>query len=84
MMCMYKPSGMRLSLPETIDKVPITSVTAYDISSVANEVYRHNFHRDESHKLDEKGGMLCPKLVSSLCIYARSCVRLLIISKTKF
>ena len=75
---LYLCSGMRLSLPPSIDSVPITSVTAYDISSVANEVYNHNFHHNRSSKLDNKGGKLCPKLVCvsihvyvyrTLCIY---------------
>lgn len=39
--------GMHLSLPAEVRDLPITSITAFDCSDVANEVYRHNFLRSK-------------------------------------
>lgn len=36
--------GMRLSLPNLILETPISSITAFDCSDVANDVYEYNFH----------------------------------------
>lgn len=35
---------MRLGLPDQIQGLPITSITAFDCSTIANQVYEHNFH----------------------------------------
>ena len=69
--------GMRLSLPKSIKGVSVTSITAYDISSVCNSVYAHNFPESSIPvsnssidnlrvPLDDLKGKLNSKLVSFL------------------
>jgi tRNA (cytosine38-C5)-methyltransferase len=65
--------GMRLGLPETIRNCPIKEVVAFDVSVVANEIYRENFdnrrqqQRQQQHCANDRiNGTLREILINGL------------------
>jgi site-specific DNA-cytosine methylase len=65
--------GMRLGLPDQIDGKPVTKITAFDCSTIANNVYEFNFHHRRDplrHPANIQDSKLQTMLVQHLSVQA--------------